>query len=114
MRTKLTVLLGVAALLMVALPAASSGRSSTVGATPGNAVADWTQNAHQAIATATRFPAKEAVYMGIVSATIYDAVVAVDGRYRPYGNVDVTAPRGASLGAAVTAGLLWRNFSGRS
>jgi hypothetical protein len=103
MRTKLSVLLGVAAMLTVALPASSSGRSNTVGAAPGSAVADWTQNAHQAIATATRFPAKEAVYMGIVSATIYDAAVAVDGRYRPYGNVDVTAPRGASLDAAVAA-----------
>jgi hypothetical protein len=40
------------------------------------------------------------IYMAYVSAAVYDAVVAIDGRYKPYG-VGVSATPGASTKAAV-------------
>jgi hypothetical protein len=88
-------LVGIAVPLVLAAPAAAADRST--------AVADWTRNGHEAIATATKFPAKEAVYMGIVSATIYDAAVWADHGYRLYGDVRVKAPPWAARDASVTA-----------
>jgi hypothetical protein len=51
----------------------------------GRAVADWSLIAQNTIvAVGRRFPGEAAVYMGIVHATIYDVVVAIEGGYRPY------------------------------
>ncbi len=48
--------------------------------TPERAVEDWSLIAQNAIvAVGKRFPGEAAVYMGIVHAAIYDAVVAVEG-----------------------------------
>ena len=59
----------------------------------GRAVADWSLIAQNAIvAVGRRFPGEAAVYMGIVHAAIYDAVVAIEGGYRPYA---ITANRTA-------------------
>jgi hypothetical protein len=64
-------------------------------------VADWSLIAQNAIvAVAKKFPGEAAVYMGIAHATIYDAVVAIEGGYRPYA-IAPTVPRKTSLTAAV-------------
>jgi hypothetical protein len=47
-----------------------------------------------------KFPGEAAVYMGIVHVAIYDAVVAIDGRYRPY-TPTPPAPANTSPDAAV-------------
>ena len=47
-----------------------------------------------------KFPGEAAVYMGIVHAAIFDAAVAIDGRYQPYAATPV-APPGTSADAAV-------------
>ena len=73
------------------------------------AVAYWSTEARCAIVPpaagpenfGNKFPGEAAVYMGIVHAAIYDAAVAVYGGYRPYGNVVVRAPAGASPDAAI-------------
>jgi hypothetical protein len=68
---------------------------------PARAVADWSLIAQNAIVVVgRRFPGEAAVYMGIVHATIYDAVVAIEGGYRPYA-VTPTVPPNASVEAAV-------------
>ena len=67
----------------------------------GRAVADWSLIAQNAIVVAgRRFPGEAAVFMGIVHATIYDVVVAIEGGYRPYA-ITPTVPPNTSLEAAV-------------
>jgi hypothetical protein len=73
------------------------------------AVAFWSTEARCAIVPppagpenfGNKFPGEAAVYMGIVHAAIYDAAVAIDGGYRPYGDIRVKAPAGASPDAAI-------------
>jgi hypothetical protein len=67
----------------------------------GRAVADWSLIAQNTI-VASKFPGEAAVYMGIVHATIYDVVVAIEGGYRPYA-ITPTVPPNASVEAAVAA-----------
>jgi hypothetical protein len=65
------------------------------------AVADWSLIAQKAIVVDGRkFPGEAAVHMGIVHAAIYDAVVAIEGGYRPYA-IRPTVPPMTSLTAAV-------------
>ena len=65
------------------------------------AVADWSLIAQNTIvAVGRRFPGEAAVYMGIVHATIYDVVVAIEGGYRPYA-ITPTVPPNTSVDAAV-------------
>ena len=67
----------------------------------GRAVADWSLIAQNTIvAVGKRFPGEAAVYMGIVHATIYDVVVAIEGGYRPYAIIP-TVPPNTSVEAAV-------------
>jgi hypothetical protein len=67
------------------------------------AVADWSLIAQNAIvAVGKKFPGEAAVYMGIVHATIYDVVVAIEGGYRPFA-IAPTVPRNTSVDAAVAA-----------
>jgi hypothetical protein len=71
--------------------------------TQRRAVTDWSLIAQNTIvAVGRRFPGEAAVYMGIVHATIYDAVVAIEGGYRPYA-IAPTVPPNASVDAAVAA-----------
>src|SRR5512134_1957437 len=75
-------------------------------------VLHWSNEARQAIVPpgpggifgsenyGDKFPGEAAVYMGIAHAAIYDAIVAIDGRYKPYAAA-VTAAPGASAEAAV-------------
>jgi hypothetical protein len=72
--------------------------------TPQRAVADWSLIAQDAIVRAgRRFPGEAAVYMGIVHAAIYDAVVAIEGGYHPYAVTPTVVPPNASVEAAVAA-----------
>jgi hypothetical protein len=94
--------LGVAAALGATTSAA--GRiQDTESSGEERAVADWSLIAQNAIvAVGRRFPGEAAVHMGIVHATIYDAVVAIEGGYRPYA-ITPAVPQNTSLGAAVAA-----------
>ncbi|HET9318103.1 MAG TPA: vanadium-dependent haloperoxidase [Vicinamibacteria bacterium] len=71
------------------------------GLARADAVSEWSLIAQGSIVTVEhKFPGEAAVYMGIVHAAMYDAAVGIEGGYRPY-RVSPTAPRGASLDAAV-------------
>jgi hypothetical protein len=64
-------------------------------------VRQWNEIATDAIVvTAAHAPASSGVLMAIVQLAVYNAVVAITGRYQPYGE-PVWAPAGASLDAAV-------------
>jgi hypothetical protein len=81
----------------------ASRRGHAQGSNDGRAVADWSLIAQNAIvAVARKFPGEAAVYMGIVHAAIYDAVVAIEGGYQPYATAP-TVPPNASVDAAVAA-----------
>ena len=65
------------------------------------AVRDWSLIAQNTIvAVAKKFPGEAAVHMGIVHATIYDVVVAIEGGYRPYA-IRPAVPPNTSVEAAV-------------
>jgi hypothetical protein len=116
-RSLFATLLGAVALL---------GTSTVVGATPpttqcnpaaafpaaATPVAFWSTEARCAIVPAgpngvfgaenfgNKFPGEAAVYMGIVHVAIYDAVVAIEGGYRPY-LPTLAAPADTSEAAAI-------------
>jgi hypothetical protein len=114
--------LGAAAAFAVTMRAAAPAQSTASGAVEssrpqqvepsGRAVADWSLTAQDVIVVAgKRFPGEAAVYMGIAHVAIYDAVVAVEGGYRPYA-VAPTVPRPTSVDAAV-ATAAYRVLAGR-
>jgi len=84
--------------------ALSSSRAPDAGiASDRRAVAHWSRIAQNAIVVeGKKFPGEAAVYMGIVHATIYDVVVAIEGGYRPYA-ITPAVPSNTSLNAAVAA-----------
>ena len=79
----------------------SKPAQNVAAASEGRAVADWSLIAQNVIvAVGRRFPGEAAVLMGIVHAAIYDAVVAIEGGYRPYA-ITPAVPRNTSVEAAV-------------
>ena len=66
-----------------------------------NAVTDWSLKA-QTVVTAGRPPASSEYLLALVHAAMYDAAVAVEGRYEPFG-VKVRVHEQTSADAAVAA-----------
>jgi hypothetical protein len=103
-------LAAVAALAALVVPAAQADRASKHHSGPAadNAVTTWSQISQAAIAapvppaTTARPPASSEVLHGLVHAAIYDAVVAVKGRYEPF-TVSINASKHTSVDAAVAA-----------
>jgi vanadium-dependent haloperoxidase-like protein len=67
---------------------------------PGNTVQQWNTIAENTVVTSGAFQAEGSIYMGYVSAAMYDAVVSIEGGYEPYGPA-ISAVPGASTDAAV-------------
>lgn len=76
------------------------GPAHATNATSPKTVAIWNRIAEDAVIRSTPFQNEGLIYMAYVSAAVYDAVVAVEGGYAPYGP-GVTVPSGASVDAAV-------------
>jgi hypothetical protein len=69
----------------------------------GNAVTDWNSIATDSIVVvAKKFPGIAPIFMAIVQAGIYDAVIAIEGGYTPYAT-DIAAPPNSSPEAATAA-----------
>jgi hypothetical protein len=66
----------------------------------GNTVAQWNKIAEDTVVGSGAFQAEGLIYMSYVSAAVYDAVVAIEGGFEPYGPA-ISAPAGASSDAAV-------------
>jgi hypothetical protein len=93
----------VVALAVTALAvAASAGTTGDAAAAlpPGNTVAQWNQIAENTVVGSGAFQSEGYIYMGYVSAAVYDAVVAIEGGFEPYGPA-IAAPAGASVDCAV-------------
>ncbi len=68
---------------------------------PGNSVQQWNKITEDTVVGSGAMGATETLlYIAYVSAAVYDAVVAIEGRYEPYGTA-IDALPGASLDAAV-------------
>lgn len=93
-----------AALLLTTLavsPAAAGGRP-TLG--DPAVISSWNLLAEQTFLgdVTTKKPQEAFLYLGFVDAAMYDAVVGIDGRYKPY-SLQAHAPHGASDQAAAVA-----------
>ncbi len=86
------VLLATLILIVVATPAAAQ-----------NIVTRWAATAQTAIAVA-RTPASANVLHAMVQLAMYDAAIAIEGGYEPYG-AEVIAPLGADTNAAVATAV---------
>ena len=99
---------GLIALVLVAavaiLPGAASPGSahSKPSGPPDTYVTSWDAVGTQAFSAAGLTPAEGHTIFAYVAVAVYDAVMAIEGGYRPFA-VDVEAPRSASAEAAVAA-----------
>jgi VCPO second helical-bundle domain len=104
------VALAVAALAVTA--SAATTRDAAAALPPGNTVAQWNKLAEDTVVGSGTFQGEGFIYMAYASAAVYDAVVAIEGGYQPYGGA-ITAPAGASVDAAVIEAAyrtLWAYF----
>jgi len=104
----------VGAIVAMALGVAASAgiRDAAAALPPGNTVAQWNQIAEDTVAGSGAFLPESFVYMAYASAAVYDAVVAIEGGFEPYGPA-IDAPAGASVDAAVVEAAyrtLWAYF----
>ena len=106
MRVRLRRLLGFGVAVVLAAPlSATAASAATVAAPSENAavVSDWNATAMKTLAgDANKVSVEWPLYLAFMHAAIYDAVVGVKGRYRPYVLHD-HAPAGASATAAAAA-----------
>lgn len=85
-------------LIVVAFVALASPASATLP--PGNTVQQWNKIAEDTVVGSGAFQPEGFLYMAYVTAAVYDAVVAIEGGFEPYGP-PITAPPGASTDCAV-------------
>jgi hypothetical protein len=107
--------LRVVAVAVTALTVAASAgtaRNAAAALPLGNTVAQWNQIAEDTVVGSGTFQTEGFIYMAYASAAAYDAVVAIEGGYKPYGPTR-SAPAGASVDAAVVEAAyrtLWAYF----
>jgi vanadium-dependent haloperoxidase-like protein len=85
-------------LIAPALLALASPASATLP--PGNTAAQWNTIAENTVVSSGAFQGEGYIYMAYASAAVYDAAVAIEGGFQPYGP-PITAPPGASVDCAV-------------
>lgn len=105
MKRQVTAALLAAGIALAICPAltASAGTTSTAAAAlpPGNTVAQWDKIAEDTVVGSGAFQNESLIYMAYASAAVYNAVVAIEGGYRPLLGSALTAPAGASVDCAV-------------
>jgi hypothetical protein len=95
-------LLRVVAVAVTALAlagAADTTGDATAALPPGNTVAQWNKIAEDTVVGSGAFQSEGLIYMGYASTAVYNAVVAIEGRYEPLDST-ITAPAGASVDCA--------------
>jgi hypothetical protein len=104
------VAIAVAALVIAA--SAGTTRDAAAALPPGNTVAQWNKIAEDTVVGSGTVATEPFIYMAYVSAAVYDAVVAIEGGFEPYGPA-IDAPAEASVDAAVVEAAyrtLWAYF----
>jgi hypothetical protein len=111
----LAVLLALAAVAATAQATPRRATTTALAATalpPGNTVAQWDQITEDTVLGVGMLADEGFIYMAYVSAAVYDAAVAIEGGFEPYGPA-IDAPAGASVDAAVVEAAyrtLWAYF----
>jgi hypothetical protein len=100
MRAEVLGIVVVAVTAFAVAAGAGTTRDAAAALPPGNTVAQWNKIAEDTVVGSGAFQPEGFIYMAYVSAAVYDAVVAVEGGFEPYGPA-ITAPAGASTDAAV-------------
>jgi hypothetical protein len=102
----------IAATALAVAVSAGTPRDATAALPPGNPVAQWNKIAEDTVVGSGTLQTEAFIYMAYVSAAVYDAVVAIEGGFEPYGPA-IAAPAGASVNAAVIEAAyrtLWAYF----
>src|SRR6476646_7979122 len=100
-RYRMLGLLVVALAVAVAIGGATGRRAQAVlDPTLPNTVQQWNKVAEDTVVGSGAFQGEGEIYMAYASTAVYDAVVAIQGGYEPYGPA-IAAPAGASVDAAV-------------
>jgi VCPO second helical-bundle domain len=100
------------AVVVVVVASASATRDASAALPPGNTVAQWNQITEDTVVSVGMLADEGFIYMAYASAAVYDAVVAIEGGFEPYGPA-INAPTGASVDAAVVEAAyrtLWAYF----
>jgi hypothetical protein len=102
MKRKSTNVLRFLAIAAVLAVVASAGmtRDAAAALPPGNTVAQWNKIAEDTVVGSGAFQSEGFIYMAYASTAVYNAVVAIQGRYEPLDST-ITAPAGASVDCAV-------------
>src|SRR6266700_7525028 len=90
----------IAAVALAVAASAGTTRNAAAALPPGNTVAQWNKVAEDTVVGSGAFQTEGFIYMAYASAAVYDAVVAIEGGFEPYGP-PITAPAGASVDCAV-------------
>ena len=99
LRTRMVGLL--VGLTLVAAVGATTTRTAQAALPPlPNTVQQWNKIAEDTVVGSGAFQGEGEVYMSYVATAVYDAVVAIEGGFEPYGPA-INAPAGASLDCAV-------------
>jgi hypothetical protein len=90
--------------LIVTVPTTASAKDTTTDqAAAAAAISEWNEIAQKTLlADTTKALPEDFLYMGLVQAAVYNAVVGIEGRYEPY-RFSTKAPQGASSQAAAVA-----------
>jgi hypothetical protein len=72
---------------------AGTARDAAAALPPGNTVAQWNKIAEDTVVGSGTFLPEGFLYMAYPSAAVYDAVVAIEGGFEPYGPA-IDAPGG--------------------
>lgn len=108
---KLRIALAALAVAILVPAAAQSHNGPPATPTDPQMALDWNENAVNTVRAATTtvdgpsrplFQTEGLIFMAFVQAAVYDATVAIDGGYEPYG-FSLFAPQGASADAAIAA-----------
>jgi hypothetical protein len=111
-RTNVLRVVAIAATALAVAVSAGTTRDAAAALPPGNTVAQWNQIAEDTVVGSGTFLPEGFLYMAYPSAAVYDAVVAIEGGFEPYGPA-TDAPAGASVDAAVVEAAyrtLWAYF----
>src|SRR4029450_5564796 len=88
------------AAIAFAVVASGGTRNAAASLPPGNTVAQWNQIAEDTVVGSGTFLPEGFLYMAYASAAVYEAVVAIEGGFEPFGP-PIPAPPGASVDCAV-------------
>jgi len=109
---RLVRIFGITLVAFVVAASAATTRDAAAALPPGNTVAQWNKIAEDTVVGSGTVATEPFIYTAYVSAAVYDAVVAIEGGFEPYGPA-IAAPEGASVDAAVVEAAyrtLWAYF----